>query len=136
MEHIFYLSHQLLLPRLCSSSLPPAPIFISKLLCSKGPNLPSFLHIFKQNRIFSIRLFQKDCAQFHPSFPHPATHLSTNGQKKRCEIHFISKLGQHSILQRSAIPYTINQYPVPFSPFPRSIHRAQIRTSPGKKGNL
>jgi hypothetical protein len=39
----------------------------------------------------SHRLFQKDCAQFHPYPPVHFNILSTKTLKKRCKFHFITK---------------------------------------------
>jgi hypothetical protein len=76
------------------------PNLISIIPCSKGPNLPLFTPNLLKKCIISYRLFQKDCAQFHPRplvyFPV----LSTKTQKKYYKFHFISKIpdlrGQNS----------------------------------------
>jgi hypothetical protein len=67
------------------------PNLISKIPCSKGPNLPVFPSILLKKRKCFYGSFQKVCAQFHPFPPVHFCDLSTKTQKKLFESHFISK---------------------------------------------
>jgi hypothetical protein len=68
------------------------PNLISKIPCSKGPNLPVFPSILLKKRKCSYGSFQKVCAQFRPFPPVHFCDLSTKTQKKLFESHFISKI--------------------------------------------
>jgi hypothetical protein len=74
--------------------------------------------------MISQRLFQKDCAQFHPCPPVHFNILSTKTRKKRFESHFILKIPD---LRGQKFPVwgNINH---PFAVFP--YHRIAASPSP------
>jgi hypothetical protein len=65
---------------------------ISKIPCSKRPNLPLFSSILLEKCKYSCGSFQKDRAQFHLFLWIHSMVLSTKTQKKLHKFHFISKI--------------------------------------------
>jgi hypothetical protein len=94
---------------------------ISKIQCSKRPNLPVFSSILRKICMISHGLFQKFCAQFHPFPPAHFYDLSTKTQNKLFESHFISKIPDLPAprLPATGIWWLGEGNKIPLPPYPR-----------------